>query len=1441
MHPRFAVLLIFLVLTLGPLGAAVPATDGPVEAQDDVQTNAQLLYLKAGVFDPLTDPAPGPSGLMRDSTRPYHVVQYDGPIQKDWRDAAARAGIDLLEYLPDFGYFAKIPAGSMADAKDLEHVRYIGPAHLAYRVDPNLWSGATDPIDLTVVTWDEEAAGRLAYRLMREGAQIYGQGGDMVTFRASPLLAVALARDPGMAIAWIEPYFWPELDLDKDARTAKARQQSDGAYQNADLSAWSYNSGTDEFEGWTGENVTVAVLDTGLDDSHPAFDGRIVRYYDYGRDGQADYSGHGTHCAGIVLGDGDWRSSDTGVDGKYSGIAPEADLVVQEMYGYFTISQANRDASRSGATISSNSWGAGYFGAYDSTCRVYDDHTRDSDGASAGNQQMTFSFSAGNYGAYGAGTVNPPATAKNVITVGATGNDKWGVSSNTVTGFSSRGPCDDGRLKPDVVMPGHQVASAQSNDGSSNNGWYKPSDGQASYVFASGTSMSAPGVAGAAAVLTQYLVEGKDMTDPSPAMLKASLINGARPLSGYEYPGNVQGWGTVDLVRTLFEDESYKIYRDDQTIKLDTEGGEDSQSYWFMVEADEQLKVTLVWTDDGGTASSGKALINDMDLEIIAPDGTRYAGNLFDSGQSIADTTYYQDRTNNVEGFLLSSPSQGIWTINVVCYSAPAGPQDYALVVSGNIEKGHIDLTPSALSASPEGLEEFGTARLTTTIKNLGNRAIDLFDYKVEQVDPDGAITELAVANASDLGPGLQTQMGWDFSGKRGTHKLRLTLDPGNVLPESDETNNVIEIEYFFKGYDVRVSTAETEFHTDPAVQVDFTVTVRNRGNVPDEFRISISEPPPDWKAQLVSDTYALDAGASTPAVVTVIPPRSATAGDLCDIVFTATSSGNTDKTRSITLRTVVNQIFGLELSAPVEHLELLPGEDGEFTLRIVNPGNGVDRYEILMPSGIAQGWWASIPEPFITIDHRSQENAAFSLAAPNPALAGTSLEFSLRVKSTKSGLEVPVTLSAEVIQFHDNAYEVTVREVEGEVGTTITVPVTIENLGNGRVDYVLTATATQPSWKAAFGVPSVTIEGYRWTQVNMTFTVPNDATAETHDLSIAIIPTDGEMLQHNFTFSVLQYHGMELSVLSEDPTVTQGEDFPVDVRLVNTGNGVEDAKLLVTDLPAFWSFDLAEGDLELGPFQQVDLTITVHTNKETPGGHYEVGLLTRFGPDQATISATVGGNILTRPDLLIRQGVLVPSSVNVMENDPVTLSLEVENAGETVATEIYVQFYLDGQPYGQPLYIPSLDPGQVKNLTTSWLANVTGLHELSVDVDSTDDVDETRLLEAAHCLAHRSPADPEPFGRRAFAQTRAGLELAGEDLTFDLPLHRHGQRLDIAGMERLVRLQRHSASRVLTPGAFDGRQPRENCQQLAVNNSVTRLVADANGATARGRAPDRP
>ena len=117
--------------------------------------------------------------------------------------------------------------------------------------------------------------------------------------------------------------------------------------------------------------------------------------------------------------------------------------------------------------LTSNSWGADSAGAYNSESQAYDQLTRDASSTTAGNQEMLHVFAAGNAGS-GAGTVGTPATAKNVLSVGATENVRdQGVldgcnlsaanNADDMATFSSRGPTDDGRYKPEISAPGTHV------------------------------------------------------------------------------------------------------------------------------------------------------------------------------------------------------------------------------------------------------------------------------------------------------------------------------------------------------------------------------------------------------------------------------------------------------------------------------------------------------------------------------------------------------------------------------------------------------------------------------------------------------------------------------------------------------------------------------------------------------------------------------------------------------------------------------------------------------------------------------------------------------------------------------------------------------------------------------------------------------------------------
>src|SRR6185436_10618732 len=178
----------------------------------------------------------------------------------------------------------------------------------------------------------------------------------------------------------------------------------------------------------------------------------------------------------------------------------------------------------------------------------YDKIVRDAQAGVGGNQQMIVVFAAGNDGS-AVNTVSSPATAKNIITAGASENDRQTGSdgcavansgadnANDIINFSSRGPVNsaggDGRWKPDLMAPGTHIESGipQSNyDGSSVCNQYWPA-GQTLYGWSSGTSHSCPAVAGAASLVYQNFLN-KGLAAPSPALVKAVLLNSAQHMTG---------------------------------------------------------------------------------------------------------------------------------------------------------------------------------------------------------------------------------------------------------------------------------------------------------------------------------------------------------------------------------------------------------------------------------------------------------------------------------------------------------------------------------------------------------------------------------------------------------------------------------------------------------------------------------------------------------------------------------------------------------------------------------------------------------------------------------------------------------------------------------------------------------------------------------------------
>ncbi|NLF67165.1 MAG: S8 family serine peptidase, partial [Chloroflexi bacterium] len=284
--------------------------------------------------------------------------------------------------------------------------------------------------------------------------------------------------------------------------------------------------------------------------------------------------------------------------------------------------------------------------------------------------------------------------------------------------FSSRGPAEDGRVKPDVVAPGTDIISTKSSVGTLSLWGYLVNNNF--YRFCGGTSMSAPLVAGAAALLRQYAAERAMVANPSAALVKAMLVGGSRSLTPGQYgtgafreipaesPNNVEGWGQPDIEATLFPTNGGVVLFD----RVAPEAGQTNTFRVTVTEAGRPLDVALVWTDYPATAGAGVTLVNDLDLALEAPGG----------GVTHANGGSGPDRVNTVETVRLQAAAAGAYQIRVIGAAVPYGGGTAALYVRGALAPVLLHTPPPAqvyghavaadFTIQPPGAAAAGDSRL---------------------------------------------------------------------------------------------------------------------------------------------------------------------------------------------------------------------------------------------------------------------------------------------------------------------------------------------------------------------------------------------------------------------------------------------------------------------------------------------------------------------------------------------------------------------------------------------------------------------------------------------------------------------------------------------------------------------------------------------------------
>jgi hypothetical protein len=708
------------------------------------------------------------------SGKRMHLVHFIGPVQPSWHDDLEAAGLKIISYIPENAYLVYGDAQSIAKVQGLAasapHIQWEGAYADQYKLHPG--TSTVDQnglprqigteyfaIQLVADADVNPATLQLLDQLKLEpiNHQQYALHYLNVVARLSAADLQKVAAQPD--VVSIHPYFPPKPLCERQDQIIAGNLFNNGPTGPGYLT-WLASKGFTQAQ-FTASGFAVDVSDSGIDDGttspnhfglHVAGNISAASRVAYNHlEGTANpgssmrgCDGHGTLNAHIIGGYDNLSGfpyTDSSGFHYGLGVCPFVKVGSSVIFDPTSFTQPNpqtlqADAYNAGARISNNSWGApGTDGSYDIDSQTEDVLVRDAEpsGSShpaAGNQEMVIVFAAGNSGP-NPQTVSSPATAKNVISVGAGenvqpfgGSDGSGIAdsqadnANDIIFFSSRGPCTDGRHKPDIMAPGTHVSggiaqtSSPGIDGTADacftgtevsggvNSIFFP-NGQQYYTASSGTSHSTPCVAGGCALLRQYFINNYSYA-PSPAMTKAYLMNSARYMNGYAANDTLwsdsQGMGEMNLGFGF--DGVPRILRDELATDMFTASGQIRTFTGTISNPGKPFRVTVAWTDAPGN-TTGNAYNNNLDLTVKVG-GIIYKGNVFSGDHSVGGGA--ADLKNNVESVFLPAGLSGGFIVTVAAANINSDgvpnngnplDQDFALVVYNGTPGGTASVVPT--------------------------------------------------------------------------------------------------------------------------------------------------------------------------------------------------------------------------------------------------------------------------------------------------------------------------------------------------------------------------------------------------------------------------------------------------------------------------------------------------------------------------------------------------------------------------------------------------------------------------------------------------------------------------------------------------------------------------------------------------------------------------
>lgn len=618
-----------------------------------------LLKLRYGTFDPMTELPEIPAALAAPSDGRLFIVQYFTQDTDSYRRAVDALGVERLHHLPENAVLLRGDAAQMLRIATLPFVRFVTPYHPAYRIDETMLAeferGAVPTRWYNLLVSRRGLAEKEAVR-----ARVLALGGetDAVLPAKDFIMRAKMDRTTLLDIIrrddvlFVDLWSAPENDMD-------LARQIGGA------------NSIESTLGFTGQGVRGEVMDGGLQTTHVDFQSPAPVLH-----GAVGVDSHGTSTFGQIFGDGTADPTARGMIPDAIGIiASYTNLTDRYVHTQDLLTPAYE------AVFQSNSWGSTLTAAYTTISAEMDTIIFDLDFLICQSQSNN-----------GNQLSRPQAWAKNIVSVGGikhqntltTADDNW-------TTGASIGPAADGRIKPDISSFYDAIRTTTSGSDTA----YTSSFG--------GTSGATPIVAGHFGIFYQMWNAGLfPVTLPVPGgsvfqnrphatTAKAMMLN---TTTQYAFSGTAadltrvhQGWGYPNL-QTMYDHRQKMLIVNETTILSSLQ----TASHFVVVgNGEPEFRATLVYADPAALPAAAIHRLNDLTLKVTDPHGTIYWGNNGLLAGNVSLPGGSADTINTVEQVIIPTPIDGLWTIEVIASAVvvdghvetPAVDADYALVVRG--------------------------------------------------------------------------------------------------------------------------------------------------------------------------------------------------------------------------------------------------------------------------------------------------------------------------------------------------------------------------------------------------------------------------------------------------------------------------------------------------------------------------------------------------------------------------------------------------------------------------------------------------------------------------------------------------------------------------------------------------------------------------------------